>query len=193
MTLKTVFWLRPRKPKKVKTFKNLGEFGRLLMETNASEKIQSERRKKGNRFVFAFTLISMIFQTVFTFVLLLETTEENAVLTKITTWLFIIYAISFIVMTMLSLRSRRYEKESVAVYRSSMKWFKRMIKLMLVVLSIMNIITAVKIDIFALISAVILLIVNIFLISLDFFVAGVKFKIRRKLKKWKQKRNAKID
>lgn len=163
------------------------------METNASEKIQSERRKKGNRFVFAFTLISMIFQTVFTFVLLLETTEENAVLTKITTWLFIIYAISFIVMTMLSLRSRRYEKESVAVYRSSMKWFKRMIKLMLVVLSIMNIVTAVKIDIFALIGAVILLIVNIFLISLDFFVAGVKFKIRRKLKKWKQKRNAKID
>ena len=163
------------------------------METNASEKTQSERRKKGNRFVFAFTLISMIFQTVFTFVLLLKTTEENAVLTKITTWLFIIYAISFIVMTMLSLRSRRYEKESVAVYRSSIKWFKRMIKLMLVVLSIMNIVTAVKVDIFALIGAVILLIVNIFLISLDFFVAGVKFKIRRKLKKWKQKRNAKID
>ena len=153
------------------------------------EKTQTERtnkRRKGSRLIFGFTLFSMLFQTVLTFTLLLKSTEENKTLTKITTWLFIIYAVAFILLTITSMHSRRYEKESVSIYKTTMKWFKRIVKFILIVMSIMNIVTASKVDKLALIGAVALLLVNIFLISLDIFISGVKFWFGRKIKKWKR-------
>ncbi len=155
---------------------------------NSNNDVVYEKRKKGSRLLFGFTLFSMLFQTVLTFTLLLKSTEENMMLTKITTWLFIIYAIAFILLTITSMHSRRYEKESVSIYKFTMKWFKRIVNFILVVMSIMNIVTASKIDGFALAGAILLLVVNIFLISLDIFISGVKFWFGRKIKKWKRKK-----
>ena len=157
------------------------------MENKKSD-IVYEKRKKGSRLLFGFTLFSMLFQTVLTFTLLLKSTEENIVLTKITTWLFIIYTIAFILLTITSMHSRRYEKESISVYKTTMKWFKRIVNFILVVMSIMNIVTASKIDGFALVGAVVLLCVNVFLISLDVFISGVKYRLGRKMKKWKREK-----
>lgn len=156
-----------------------------MSDTN---EIKYKRRKKGSRIIFGFTLLSMLFQTVLTFTLLLKSTEENKTLTKITTIIFFVYVIAFVLLTLVSIRSRRYEKESISMYKTSMKWFKRMVKLLLVVLSIMNIVSASKIDGFALVGAVVVLLINISLIALDIFISGVKYTIGRKYKKWKRKR-----
>ena len=155
---------------------------------NKNSDVVYEKRKKGSRIIFGFTLFSMLFQTVLTFTLLLKSTEENKTLTSITTFIFVIYVIAFVLLTITSMHSRRYEKEGLSIYKTTMKWFKRIVNFMLVVMSIMNIVTASKIDGIALSGAVLLLVVNILLISLDVFISGVKYRLGRKVKKWKREK-----
>lgn len=163
----------------------------MIENKRNNEKVKEKR--KGSRIIFGFTLVSILFQTILTFTLLLKSTEENARLSKITGVLFAVYLISFAILTISSVRTRKYGKEGLNLYKASMKWFKRIVKLLLVVISILNIFSAVKVDILALMWAIILLVVNVFLIALDFFVSGVKFVIGRRVKKWKKNRQEKLN
>ncbi len=156
------------------------------------ENVKSKRKKKrGSLIVFGFTLISMLLQTVLTFKLLFETTAENKALARVTTIMFMIYVVAFALMVLFSIKQRKFEKESVSMYKGTMKWFKKIIKLLIVVISIVNILVASKVDTVALIGAVALLLFNLFLISLDIFIDGVKFKIQRKIKKRKRRKEGK--
>ena len=161
------------------------------MEENRENQTGHRKRKRGNIIFFCFTLISMLFQTVLTFTLLMKTTAESKILAKITTSMFVLYIIIFVCMTLMSVSQRRYEKESLHMYKGTMKWFKKLMKLIIVVLSIVNIMAASKVDKPALIGAVGLLLFNLFLISLDIFIDGVKYSIQRKIKKRKRRKEGK--
>lgn len=163
-----------------------------MIDNKRSDK-QIKEKRKGSRIIFGFTLVSILFQTILTFALLLKSTEENVGLSKITGVLFAVYLVAFVILTISSIGTRKYGKEGLNLYKSSMKWFKRIVKLLLVVISILNIFSAVKVDILALMWAIVLLVINLFLIALDFFISGVKFVVGRKVKKWKRNRQDKLN
>ena len=141
-----------------------------MKENNEQSQSSPKKRKRGSLIVFCFTLISMLFQTVLTFTLLMRTTAESKTLAKVTTSMFVLYIIIFVCMTLMSMSQRKYEKESLNMYKGTMKWFKKLMKLVIVVLSIVNILAASKVDKVALVGAVGLLLFNLFLISIDIFL-----------------------
>lgn len=144
-------------------------------------------KKQGNIFIFVFTLISLGFQTVLTFVLL-SRSVHNTTISKITTILFIIYIVSFVIVTLASLGTRKYSKTALRLYKNSLKTIKYALKLLLIAISILNIISASRLDLVALISSIFSLFLIFVTISFDCLVAGLKFKYSRYRKRKKQQK-----
>lgn len=144
-------------------------------------------KKQGNIFIFVFTLVSLGFQTVLTFVLL-SRSARNTTIGKITTALFIIYIIFFAIFTLASLGTRKYSKTALGLYKNSLKTIKYALKLLLIAISILNIISASRLDLVALISSIFSLFLIIITISFDVLVAELKFKYFRYRKRKKQQK-----
>lgn len=135
-------------------------------------------QKQGNIVVFIFTLLSLGFQTILTFVLLKKSTMDG-VISKIITILFFVFLAVFIIVSLSALARRKYSKTAVGLYKNSMKVVKYVLKIILVAISILNIVQASKLDLVALITSIFSLLLIILTIAFNVFVEGVKFKFKR--------------
>lgn len=139
--------------------------------------MKKNEQKQGNIVVFIFTLVSLGFQTILTFVLLKKSTMDG-VLSKIITILFLVFLSVFILVSLLSLSRQKYSKTAVGLYKNSMKVVKYVLKIILITISILNIIQASRLDLVALISSIFSLMLVILTIAFNVFVEGVKFKFK---------------
>ncbi len=139
--------------------------------------MKKNEQKQGNIVVFIFTLVSLGFQTILTFVLLKKSTMDG-VLSKIITILFLVFLGVFILVSLLSLSRQKYSKTAVGLYKNSMKVVKYVLKIILITISILNIIQASRLDLVALISSIFSLMLVILTIAFNVFVEGVKFKFK---------------
>lgn len=149
--------------------------------------MEENTKKQGNIFIFIFTIISLGFQTALTFVLLANS-SKNTVVGKITTVTFLVYVAIFVIFTLVSLNAKKYSKTALGLYKNSMKCIKYLLKLLLITLSILNIVSASRLDLFALISSIFSLLLIILTITLDVFIAEMKFKFNRYRKRKRQKK-----
>ncbi len=147
-------------------------------------------KKQGNQIFFTITMVSLILQTVLTFVLLLNM-ESTPLIRKIVGILFGVFVVSFLILTLMSKSQKKYSRQALGAYKTAMKGVKYILKLTILAMSILNIVGASKINVFALITSVFSLVLVILSIAIDFFVATVKHKISRKKKKWQQAREQK--
>ena len=152
-------------------------------------------KKKGNSFVFFFNLVSIGFQTILTFSIL-KNSATDGILSKITTILFIIFLVSFVLVTAVGFINRSYNKTALGLYKNSMKVVKYVLKLLLITISVLNIIQATRLDFVALITSIFSLALVILAIAFDVAVASVKHKwsrYRKRKRIEKQERLASVE
>ena len=157
-----------------------------------SEENMNAEKRKGNSFIFFFNLVSIGFQTILTFSIL-KNSATNGLLSKITTILFIIFLASFVLVTAVGFINRSYNKTALGLYKNSMKVVKYVLKLLLIIISVLNIIQATRLDFVALISSIFSLLLVILAIAFDVAVASVKHKwsrYRKRKRREKQERLA---
>lgn len=154
--------------------------------------MSKSEQSQGNIFVFIFTLVSLGFQTILTFVLLKRSTMDGF-LSKIITILFLVFLFVFIVVSLSALTRQKYNKTAVGLYKNSMKVVKYVLKIILIAISILNIVQASRLDLTALLSSIFSLILVLITITINVVVEGIKFKVnrfmqRRKIAKEQKKR-----
>lgn len=154
--------------------------------------MSKSEQSQGNIFVFIFTLVSLGFQTILTFVLLKRSTMDGF-LSKIITILFLVFLFVFIVVSLSALARQKYNKTAVGLYKNSMKVVKYVLKIILIAISILNIVQASRLDLTALLSSIFSLILVLITITINVVVEGIKFKVnrfmqRRKIAKEQKKR-----
>lgn len=140
--------------------------------------MDKSEQSQGNLFVFIFTLVSLGFQTILTFVLLKRSTMDGF-LSKIITILFLVFLFVFIVVSLSALARQKYNKTAVGLYKNSMKVVKYVLKIILIAISILNIVQASRLDLTALLSSIFSLILVLITITINVVIEGIKFKVNR--------------
>ncbi len=134
-----------------------------------------QQNKKGNSFFFTFSMLSLLFQTVLTFVLLFNASQTPKIQTAIK-WLFGIFLGTLAIVTLMSRAKKRYSKEAVSMYKTSMKFVKYVLKLLMIAISVLNIFSAKSLNVFAFVSSIVSLVLVVISISVDVFILKVKYR-----------------
>lgn len=148
--------------------------------------------KRGIKTVlFVLAIISTLAQTALTFFLLYrKSTDER--LSQIIFILWLAYLIAFLVIVIMSLGSRKISPEAMTGYKRSRKAVKRILTLLMLVLSMVNLINS-KTGGVELVLSIAMIAFNFFVIYIDMKISQLTDKLaRRKKKRERAKKEAEI-
>ena len=152
--------------------------------TKSKEPVKEKEKKISafQKIYFGFSVISVIVQIIITFYLLASSSADPK-LERVIVVLGFVYLGVFLIMVLMNFHTRKLSKNSLAMYKGSMKFVKHAFKLIMLSVSILNIISASSLDLFALVTSVALLIFNIMTICLSLLVSFITGEIKRRLRK----------
>lgn len=140
---------------------------------------------------FTMVVFSVLSQTALSFFMLYKKATDK-LMGDIIIVLTLTYILAFLLIAGLSLHAKKISREAMVGYKRSLKVTKRVLTLLMLVVSIMNIVTAGGggLDF---IFSIILVIFNLIIIYIDSLVSRVKDKFARKAKKReREEKNQKV-
>lgn len=136
---------------------------------------------------FIMVVLSVLSQTALTFLLLYKKAPDK-LFGDIIIILTITYILAFLLIVGLSAYSKKISREAMGGYKRSLKVAKRVLTLLMLVVSIMNIVSAGGggADF---VFSIILVIFNLVIIYIDIVVSKIKDKFERKARKREREKN----
>ena len=129
---------------------------------------------------FTLLVVGTLFQTTLTFYLLYKK-SENETLNKIIFVLLLAYVLAFLVIVAMSLGSKKISRDAMVGYKRSRKTIKRVLTLLMLVLSVINIFNS-RGGGAEMVLSVAMIIYNLVLIYIDIKITKIKDGFARKRK-----------
>ena len=142
-------------------------------------------KEKLKKIWFVLLVVSVLLQTALTFFLLYRQSRSE-MLDKIIFVLLLTYIFAFLIIVIVSFPSKKISHEAMVGYKRSQKSVKRILTLLMLVLSIINIVQA-KGSGLEFTLSIIMIVYNLFVIYIDMKISRLKDKIYRKKKSAERK------
>lgn len=149
-------------------------------EINEKEDNKNKTAERKGRLLFFVMSVVVVIQTAITFYLLAKSTSSNLVRYILYT-LGAVYLVTFVLMTIFYLKDNNYKKQSgVNQYKKLLKVTKYLFKFLLIIISVISLFSAVRMESGRVFYFVIMVLINVFMIALDISVWSFMDEIKRK-------------
>lgn len=149
-------------------------------EVNKKEDYKSGASERKGRFLFFVMSAMVVIQTAITFYLLAQSTESSFV-KYILFALGAVYLVTFVLMMIFYLKDNNYKNQSgVNQYKKLLKVTKYLFKFLLIIISVVSLFSATRMESGKVFYFIIMVLVNVFMIALDVSVWSVMDEIKRK-------------
>ena len=130
---------------------------------------------------FIMVVLSVLAQTALTFFLLYNKATDST-LRDVIIVLTIAYILAFLLIAALSANSKKISREALGGYKRSQKVVKRVLTLLMLVMSVLNFVTAGGSGVEFILS-IVLIVYNLIVIYIDTLISRIKDKFAKKRKK----------
>lgn len=160
-------------------------------EINEKEEYKNRTSERRGRFLFFVMAVVVVIQTAITFYLLAKSTESS--LAKYILYaLGAVYLVTFVLMTVFYLKDNNYQKQSgVNQYKKLLKVTKYLFKFLLIIISVVSLFSAARMEGGRVFYFVIMVLINVFMIALDISVWSFMDEIKRKKQRKIEEENRK--
>ena len=138
-------------------------------------------KEKLKKIWFCLLVVSVLLQTALTFWLLYKKSTSK-ILSDVIIVLTIAYVLAFLLITALSLPNKKISREAMSGYKRSQKAVKRVLTFLMLVMSVMNFLTAGGSGL-DFVFSIIMIIYNLIIIYIDMWISRIKDKFTKKTRK----------